>query len=180
MAAGIEQVGDHPCSVQHLLEVVENQQEVSVPDERCHDRPERLIARFSDMEPVGYCRIHEIRVPDRVERDKGDPASEHVAKTCSRAEGEPRLTDPTRACQGKKRHIGTDQQRMDRRDLLLAANQGCTRPVPRDYRCLGVAGVGIQARKAGGAFRRRSGGHDGPRRTERERSPFPSSRTISD
>ncbi len=117
---------------------------------------------------MGYCRIHQIRVPNCVERHKGDPAREHVAKTCSRAEGKPRLTNPTWACQGKKRHIGTDQQRMDRRDLLLAANQGRTRPVPRDYRCLGVAGAGIQARKTGGTFRRRSCGHDGPRRTERE------------
>ena len=124
--AGRQQLADQRGRRQHLLEVVQHQQQVLRPRSAATRRSaERLLARPpARRAPARSAGTTRSGSRQRRERDEGDAVGEVVgparSATCERQAG---LADAAGTGQGQQPHLGAAQQGRDRRRLPLPADE---------------------------------------------------------
>jgi hypothetical protein len=118
-----EEVRDERGGIDHVLEVVEHEQEVSLPQHSRHPLEQRRVARPAHAERRDDGRGHERGVDDRAEGNEDDAVGEGVAHGRRGSQGEPRLADPTGASQGQESDIVPLQQVAGRGHLVLPPHQ---------------------------------------------------------
>ena len=92
-----KQVAQHGGGCKHLLEVVDEQEQLLRPQRVGHGPQQRLSRRLLDVKGLRDCWQHEQRVADRSQLDKRNAVRELAAAASSSLEGESRLADPARA-----------------------------------------------------------------------------------
>ena len=117
--AGLDERGKPRCGVDHLLQVVEEQQELALADVL----PEPVLG----AEGLGDLVRHECRVADRREADPENPRLELRNERRRRLEREPGLARATGPSQ-RQQSGAVLQQQSDLADLLLPTDERAGRP----------------------------------------------------
>src|SRR5258708_39862316 len=82
--------GQRRCRVDHVLAVVENQEDLLVAEKR-HTTAERIVGLNHEPERRGDCRWDELGIGQRAQIDKGDRAAEAVQECMRNRNGDGRL-----------------------------------------------------------------------------------------
>ena len=106
-----------------MLDVVEDEQELAVPQR--HEQPvgKRLVALLPDADGLGDGGNDEVRIAHRGQIDEADAVGELRDQVRRDLQREPGLAYPTRTGQRQQRHVLAQEQLSDRGDLPLPANQ---------------------------------------------------------
>jgi hypothetical protein len=159
VGTGAQQIGDERCRVEDVLEVVQDQQRLPLPEELAQALLRRPRGRLPRTESLGDGRGNQDRIADRGEGNEPDAIGELGGDLLGDPDRQPRLADPARTGQGDQADAGPAEQGDDRRDLPLPADeagerQRQVRPVPLRQR-----DRGDRADASGSGVRRV--GHDG-------------------
>ena len=181
--AGGEEGGDERSRLDHLLEVVEHQQQPPFPQGRLESGLNGFPAGLAHAEHVGDRLRHQARVADRVKRDVADPAGEVAGHGGRGRHGEPGLADPTGTGQGQQAILPAES-RGERRDLALAPDEGRERDRERTPNREGLAGElvgeGGVSLAATQGFHGRRWGHPAAAPRERDRALRKRSRSVGE
>ncbi len=122
--SGCKQVGDLECGPDHLLDVVEHQQQFTVSKRVRELLGRRSVAPSSDPKGLSHSGEHEGRVGDRGESNEGHAVRELGAEFFGHPDGEAGLAGAARTGQRQQAHIGAAQQRRDLDRLPLPSDEG--------------------------------------------------------
>ena len=109
-----------------LLEVVQHQQQLLVPQVVPDDLAQRPAAGLPHVQRAGDGRGDEVRIARRRERLQGheaDAVLEVVEQVGRHGEGQARLAHPAGAGQRQQARLGPQQEAPDRRHLALPADE---------------------------------------------------------
>jgi hypothetical protein len=124
---GLEQGRQIRRRLDHLLEVVQHQEQVLIGQRT----PERLDQGRVDLllDPAGLGDRGEDEggIADGRERDEDDAIGKAGGEVVGHGQRQPGLADPTGAGQGQDRHIRIEQQVADSRHFPVPADQGRAR-----------------------------------------------------
>ena len=121
---GGEQVADQRRGRQHLLEVVEHQEQVPVAEVPRHAVGQRPVARLPHAEGLRDRRGDEGGVADRGEGDEDDAVGEVAAQLLRDPQGEARLADAAGTGQGQEADAVAAQQVAHGGDLGVPTDEG--------------------------------------------------------
>ena len=107
----------------HLLDVVEDQQQVLSPQDCSQLLGQRPVAELGQVQRLGDRRQDELGIADRGQRDEDHPICEKALHANGNLLGEARLAHATRSGQRHQPNIISLQKVADRRDVSLAADQ---------------------------------------------------------
>jgi len=151
--AGGQEVGHQRRGVQHLLEVIEQQQEVPVPQRVLEAIRQGLPADLVQLERVGDGRRHEVGIADGREVHEGGAVGEVAAPRRRQFHSQARLADAAGADEGEQSPGGIAEQCRQPRQLGIATEQrrgrGWQRRVPCRGRRPGRAAASKAARPLG-------------------------------
>ena len=121
-AARLQQPGDERSRGEQMLEVVEHEQKLQIPDASSETklliRPERREA-----DSFGDRRRHEIRVCEPVERDVCRTVGKSRSEPASNLKGEARLADAAGPRQSHESHVAALQQPQELAELVVAPDE---------------------------------------------------------
>ncbi len=119
------------CRVEHLLEVVDDEQQRLVLERTSERAIQRLSPVLLHPERLRNRRNHERRIGDRGEGDVEDAVAELVDELRAHRQGEPGLSRPAGAGHGHEPDVRPAQQCSQFLELLAAPDQrrGCERQV---------------------------------------------------
>jgi hypothetical protein len=120
---GGEQVADQRRGRQHLLEVVEDQQQVPIAEVPHHAAGERPVARLAHAEGLRDRRGDEVRVASRGEGDEGDAGGEVRREDLGHPQRQARLADAARTGQRQEADAPVPEEVAERGDLALPSDQ---------------------------------------------------------
>jgi hypothetical protein len=120
---GGEQVADQRGGRQHLLEVVEDQQQGPPAKVPLHALGHRPVARLAHAEGLRDRRGDEVGVADRSEGDEGDTGDEVRGEGLGHPQGQARLADAAGAGQGQEADAVVTEQGADRGGLAFPPDQ---------------------------------------------------------
>jgi len=121
--AGGKKVCDERGRLDHLLEVVEHQQEPLFPQGRFETGLYWLPSGLAHTKHMGDRLRHQARVTDRAKGHVADPAGGIAGDGGCRRQGEPGLADPAGTGEGQQA-IPPAEGRNQRRDLALTPDEG--------------------------------------------------------
>ena len=98
--AGGKEVDDERSAVEHLLQVIEQEQSDVVPKLRDEALEKRALARLAHAERACNDRRDQSRIGDGSQRGEGDAVQEGVAESCRRRQRETGFADTAGAGQG--------------------------------------------------------------------------------
>ena len=114
-----EQVGQIACRVEHLLEVVEHEQDALLAE----IAEQRLASGFVDPQRLRRSRYDERRIEDRSQRHEEDTGGERLDQLGRDLEREARLSRSSRSRQRDDACIGLTDELTQLLDLSLAAEE---------------------------------------------------------
>ncbi len=121
--AGREQIGHGRGGRNHVLEVVQDQQDAPRLQNARQALQERPVTRLGDLERPGDGRQDQGRVGGRGKRDEAHPVGEGVGDVRRDLEGEAGLADPARTSQSQEADVRPTEQAADLLDLLLPPHE---------------------------------------------------------
>ena len=126
MRAGGKQVTEERSRRNHLLEVIDHEQEPPLPQRQREAGLNQLRAGFAHSEHMGDRLHHQARVADRAKGDVAGLAGKVVGHGGRGRHSEPGLADSTGTSQGQQ-PIRSAQGCGQRRDLALSSDEGSER-----------------------------------------------------
>lgn len=124
LRAGREEVGDEWGGINHMLEVVEDQQTPSFGEECGDERRGRLVTRFGNPQRPRDGRSDEGIAVDWSQGHEPDAVREVTGDGLRSGDGEARLAHPTGARQRQQANVPLPQPIDDGGDLPLAPDEG--------------------------------------------------------
>ena len=122
--AGGQEGGEVGRGGNHLLQVIEHEQQAPAAEHKAQALGERPVTGFLYAQRLSDRRKDEGRVADRSETDEPNSIREGLSDLDGHGLRQPRLPHATGAGQGDERHVGAEQQGTDGLDFVLAADQG--------------------------------------------------------
>ena len=122
-----QQRPDRRGGLDHLLDVVEEQEHAPVAHRHAQLLVERAVAHVDHPERVGDRHGDLRRVGHGREVDERDAAGEAVAQPVRGVQGEPALADAAQTGERHEPHVVVGEQVDDGLELAIAADQGCER-----------------------------------------------------
>jgi hypothetical protein len=110
VGTGAEEVGHVWGGLDDLLEVVEQEQEALVAQDRLQSLDQRRVTRLAHGERLDDGGSHQHRIADRGERNDRDTIGEVICHRGCRTQREPGLADAAGTAQGHQRHVLTKEQ----------------------------------------------------------------------
>jgi hypothetical protein len=101
----VQQIGHHRRGVEEMLEVVEDEQELPILEERPQSAHQGLAGSIRDGKCLGHCGEHEVGLTNERQGDANHPFGEVAGEIRRNLEREPRLAYPTRAGQGQEADV---------------------------------------------------------------------------
>ena len=117
----VEQTCDVPRGRREVLEVVEEEQRARAAERVRDGLDERSARRLACAHRARDLGKDEGRVRDRGQADQVNRSLD--GGRCRRLQGEPTLAGSTRAGDGHEPHVGAAEQRLDRRQVVLTADE---------------------------------------------------------
>ncbi len=121
---GLEQAGDGGGGVNHLLEAVQEEQDLLPGQVVAQPIGQSTARRLVQAQRLGDRGEHERGVAHGGEGDEDDAVGEGVAQGAGDFDGQAGLADAAGAGAGDERDLGTAQQRLQRGDFVGPADQG--------------------------------------------------------
>ena len=154
--AGRQQVRQRQRGRQHVLEVVQHQQQALGAEEVSQQRQGRPIAGAGEAQRRRQGGEHQRRIFERRQGDEDRAVAEGGEQARRRPEGQAGLAHAARAGEGEQAHAPARQPVADRRHLPLPADEGRRRDRQRpDRRARPGTGAGGQRPRAAAAVHRR-------------------------
>jgi hypothetical protein len=122
--AGGEEGGDAGGGLDHLLDVVEEKQELTGLERRRHRRGQWPVSAFAHAERLGDRRRHQRRVADGGEVDEDGAVGEGRGDVVGDRQGEAGFADPAGAGQGQQGDGLLQQEGAGSSQLAFPAHQG--------------------------------------------------------
>src|SRR5215471_9344034 len=123
MGTGCKQMRKHRGSHHHLLKVVEEEQQVFLPQKRFQKLQERSLSIFFDPKRLGNGGNDQGRVGNRSQWDKADAIGERIKLALSDLYAQACFTDPSRASEGHQADVPSFQEGTRLCHLLFASNE---------------------------------------------------------
>jgi hypothetical protein len=124
VGAGGQEISKLRCSSQHLLEVVEQQQDGLIPEGLLHFLKHWMRSTLPQSERLGNGRQYESRVTDGGQRHKADNPSEVGLEITHHLQAQASFANASWAGEGEQAHLAPTQQDGKKGEFALAAKQG--------------------------------------------------------
>jgi hypothetical protein len=123
VGTGREEIVDERRRREHVLDVVEDEKKLAIP--QCHEQSigKRLVSSLTDANRLGDGGNDEVRFAHWGEIDEAGAIVELGDEIRGNLSGETGLTDPTGTSQGEQRNVGLEQELTDGGKFALPADQ---------------------------------------------------------
>ena len=114
---------DLRCRLQHMLDVVEHQQQLPLAERLSQPRTRRIVAPVGEAERRGDGREDHGGIAQRRQVHEGHAVGEGGRHPFGRRDGQPGLAHAAGAAEGQQSYPSPLQQVRNRRDVVLAPDQ---------------------------------------------------------